>query len=477
MHTNRLQRCLLAFAGCSLLLLAAACGSTSPPTPVHSANGSATVTSSTTAGSTPTPSGKPGTPSSGGTSTLPMPPTQTSCPQPPIESGRAAVMRPLALGSHPSIAYIFNEGTVDNASFAELKRYDVTTGSKTVIVHLPKANIAEAQVSGDGQWLLFVSNMPQAAPTAGDSELQLVRMDGQGLQTLFCAPFLSIRGVQWSPDEKVVVFSILAIPGGLWVYLFNLASGTVQRELSSTDASYSYQARTWPDNTRVYVVGVPLNTPSLEESLYLLDTGKGPEQHQQDLQQVFQPTQSSYCWDFDSDYETTRLVTSSCTVSFPPGSTDRGIQQGPSSITVESITGGSAHTTFTTPTLAITQVRLLGYKSSKLLLLMENQNFGASVSVDTSQNGLWKMNTDGSGLTRLTTESAGDESNFNQFTQYPWSNVSVDGSLYALQVTDIQSKNPITNLVFGSLDGGHTTTFAFANVNAGTVEVAGWTMM
>ncbi len=476
MHTNRLQRCLLAFAGCVLLLLAAACGSTSPPAPVHSANGSATVTSSTTAGSTPTPSGKPATPVSGGTSTVRMPPTQTSCPQ-PVESGRAAVMRPLALGSHPSIAYIFNEGTADNASSAELKRYDVTTGSKTVIVHLPQTNITEAQVSGDGQWLLFVSNRPQAAPTAGDSELQLVRMDGQGLQTLFCAPFLSIRGVQWSPDEKVVVFSILAIPPGeLSVYLLNLASGAVQRELSSTDASYAYQARTWPDNTRVYVVGVSVNGPSPEESLYLLDTSKGPEQHQQDLQQVLQLTQPLYCWDFDSDYETTRLVTSSCTVSFPPGSTDRGIQQGPSSITVQSITGGSAHTTFTTPTLAITQVRLLGYKSSKLLL-MENQNFGASISVDTSQNGLWQVNTDGSGLTRLTTESAGDESNFNRFTQYPWSNVSVDGKLYALQVTNIQSKDPITNLVFGALDGGPTTTFAFAHVNAGTVEVAGWTMM
>ena len=386
-------------------------------------------------------------------------------------------MRPLALGSHPSIAYTFNQETVGNASFAELKRYDVTTGSKTVIVHLPQTSIAEAQISGDGQWLLFVSNMPQAAPTAGDSELQLVRMDGQGLQTLFCAPFLSIRGVQWSPDEKLVVFSIRAVPGELWVYLLNLVNGVVQRELSSTDVSYGYQARTWPDNTRVYVVGVPVNTPISEESLYLLDTRKGPEQHQQDLLQVLPPTRPAYCWDVDSDYETTRLVTSSCTVSFPPGSTDLGIQQGPSSITVESITGGSAHTTFTTPTLAITQVRLLGYKSSKLLLIMENQNFGASVSVDTSQNGLWKMNTDGSGLTRLTTESAGDESNFNQFTQYPWSNVSVDGSLYALQVSDIQSKNPITNLVFGSLDGGPTTTFAFANANAGTVEVAGWTLM
>src|SRR5260370_3440371 len=101
MHTNRLQRCLLAFAGCALLLLAVACGSTSPPAPVHSANGSATVTSSTTAGNTPTPPGKPATPVSGGTSTLPMPPTQTTCPA-PRESGPAAAQPPLTLGGHPS---------------------------------------------------------------------------------------------------------------------------------------------------------------------------------------------------------------------------------------------------------------------------------------------------------------------------------------------------------------------------------------
>ncbi len=144
----------------------------------------------------------------------------------------------------------------------------------------------------------------------------------------------------------------------------------------------------------------------------------------------------------NSDYEATRLVTSSCSVSFPPGAPEGGLPQGPSSISVQSITGGSAQTTFTTPKLAITQVRLLGYKSTSLLLIMENQNFGASISVDTSQNGLWEVNTDGSGLTRLTTESAGNESSLNQFTQYPWSNVSLDGKLYALQVTEIQGTDP-----------------------------------
>jgi hypothetical protein len=322
MYTNRWYRSLLAFAGCALLLLTTACGPTSPPTPVQSPQGSATVTASATAGSTPTSSSKPTTPVSGGASTVSMPATQTSCPQPQAVSGRAAVMRPLALGSHPSIAYIFNEGTADTPSIAELKRYDVTTGSKTVIVHLPQTNISSAQVSADGQWLLFVSDVFQPGPSGGVAQLQLVRMDGQGLQTLFCAPRWSVQGVQWSPDQQFIVFSTLLVPGNLRLSLLNLAMGTVQTELSSTDPSYGYLARTWPNNTWVYVVGVPVNTRSPEESLYLLDTGKGPNQNQQDLQQVLPPTQPAYCWDFDSDYEATRLVTSECTVSLVNGTED-----------------------------------------------------------------------------------------------------------------------------------------------------------
>src|SRR5260370_24540846 len=108
-------------------------------------------------------------------------------------------MSPLALGSYPSIAYIFNQGTVDNASFAELKRYDVTTGSKTVIVHLPQTNIADAQVSADGQWLFFVSN------DLVRSKLQLVRLDGQGLQTLF-RPSDIVNHEQSSLDQKLLMF-------------------------------------------------------------------------------------------------------------------------------------------------------------------------------------------------------------------------------------------------------------------------------
>ena len=165
--------------------------------------------------------------------------------------------------------------------------------------------------------------------------------------------------------------------------------------------------------------------------------------------------------------------------NFPPGSNpDRGIQQGPSAINSQAITGGIPQNIYSNQHLAVAQVRLLGYSSTSLLLTIENHNYGSNISVDTSQNGLWKMNTGGSGLRRLTTVDGNHESNLNLFSQYPWSNVSLDGALYAVQVTDIFSKaNPLTMLYYGSPGGGNPTSFAFANPTAGTVEVAGWTTM
>ena len=477
MKTSRLHRYLFVIVACSLLLLAAACGSNSPTTPVHVANGSPTATSATRSGNTSPPSGKPGTPSSGGVSTVSMPSTQTSCPQ--SSTGRPAVMQPLALGSHANIAYIFNEGTKNPLpTFGELKRYDVTTGNKTVIVHQPNTTISSAQVSADGQWLLFVSDFFETGPAEGYTQLQLVRMDGQGLQTLYCAPLMTLSGVQWSPDQKYVVFSLLFIPSELNTYLLNLATGAVQREFSPNDTNSRYFPRTWLDNTRVYLEKAFEQTQSdYPMGVYILDTKKGAEQHENDLLPVIQITQQQFCWDFDSDYAATKLITSQCTESFPNGQASEPMQVGPSNITVQSITGGAAHTTYTNSKYAITQVRMLGYTSNSMLTLIENQSPGNGPTVDTSENGLWKMNTDGSGLTRLTTESPGNQSNFNSYTQYPWSNVSFDGTMYALQSTSNSITDPITQLYYGSLSGGQPTPFASAHVKTESVDVAGWTLM
>ena len=90
-------------------------------------------------------------------------------------------MPTLALGNHQNIVYIVNEFQAQTPTFGTLKRLDIKTGAKTEIVKIAGISISDAQVSADGQWILFVS------VTTNQDKLQLVRMDGQGLQTLYCA--------------------------------------------------------------------------------------------------------------------------------------------------------------------------------------------------------------------------------------------------------------------------------------------------
>jgi len=48
--------------------------------------------------------------------------------------------------------------------------------------------IEQAQVSQDGQWVLFLSIPDPRGDSQHSAMLQLVRLDGQGLQTLYCFP-------------------------------------------------------------------------------------------------------------------------------------------------------------------------------------------------------------------------------------------------------------------------------------------------
>src|SRR5205085_1966978 len=195
----------------------AACGgsSTSPTTATHSPTPGGTVSQSPTPGTTPTATTNPAP------ATAPVPPTQTSCPA--AGTGRAAVTAPLALGSHQNIVYLVKQGPGGSTS-STLKRYDLTTGNKTVIFQESGIFITQAQISTDGQWILFL------AVTANESKLQMVRMDGQGLQTLYCAQGSGLQNVQWSSKQRFVVFNQRGtVQTG--VYLLDISSGSVQIEL------------------------------------------------------------------------------------------------------------------------------------------------------------------------------------------------------------------------------------------------------
>ena len=466
-HFLRSARNLAISSLCMFLLLLTACNSNVPSVPTGTR---ATSTSTKTALSSST-----STPSSTRTTAVAMPPTQTSCPL-PIESGRAAVMRPLTLGRDANIVYIFNQGSLtDNDGVGELKRYDVRTGSKTVIVHLTNALISAAQVSNDGQWILFLTN------TANYDELQMIRMDGQGLQTLYCMLPGSIASPQWSPDHSLIAFSVRAISSLDNVYVLNMATGRVLPEIVQlNNASTGYIPTTWSDNTRVYLKGVYSATsqcgipcPFYIDGLYLLDTAKGANQTPADLQQVVSPSMRYY-WSADSDYQTTKLLVGQSAPISRHSSIPLGVYEGPSSITASSITGGSPRHIYSS-SHAITQVRLLGYSSATLLFVIDSDRFSSDINVDTSQNGLWKINTDGSGLTRLTTNTSQMTLiTLNGFSQYPWSNISLDGSMY---VFEMQSAGTVEGtLYYGSLSGGNPVEFAIAATGY-SVAMAGWTKM
>jgi eukaryotic-like serine/threonine-protein kinase len=366
------------------------------------------------------------------------PTISTNCPAP--GTANAASMPPLTLGSHPNIVYIVNESTPFQGT---LKRDDIVTGGKVEIVKLAKTTIPEAQVSADGQWLMFV------AQVSGQNKLQLVRMDGRFLQTLYCgAP----REVQWSTDQKLALFSDSG-----HIYLLNVTNGVLQVELSFSRGT-TIHPRTWLDTTRAYVtLQLPDGPP---ESLLILDTSKGPNQSVQNLQVAFDASTSTpFCWDFDSSFDATQLFVSQCT-NGPANGPGGGPAHGPSVITVRPPTGFSYTYLYVNQAQAFTAVRAV--TSNTLLFTVGN------MSGNTSQNGLWRVGTDGSSPLHLTPSGQ-----FNQFTQFPWSNVSRDSTKYVLQIVNSSSSSTTYTLEYGSLSGGSPTVFAsITNTQLATV---GWT--
>jgi eukaryotic-like serine/threonine-protein kinase len=371
-------------------------------------------------------------------------------------------MPPMTLGGHQNIVYIVDERQGNTPTFGTLKRYDVTTGSKTEIIKIAKVSIYDAQISTDGQWILFTTT------SSAVERLQVIRVDGRDLQTLYCAPqgpggFYS---PDWSPDERLVSF-VGPYPGQLaGIYILNLQSGSVQLEAGPFNMLNS----AWLDNTHLYMM--PAGVDARTNAIFMLDLGRGANQPSSNGPvKVFQqaPPYHSYgCVDYDT-YGGSKLFISQCTADYSPGSSEIGKQQGPSTIGVQLPADTSLHTIFTSPMLAITMVRAIS--SSTLLLLVDNFGGVYNHSVDTSQNGLWKINMDGSGLTRLTAQLPSQNAPFLDpfcaFTRTPWANGSRDGSMYAIEIYNNQSNS----LLFGSLSGGPPITLPDS---AGLV---GWTTM
>jgi dipeptidyl aminopeptidase/acylaminoacyl peptidase len=290
-----------------------------------------------------------------------MPPTQTSCPL--QGQARAAVTAPLTLGSNQNIVYVYNTSTT-----AFLRRYDVTTGQKTTIVSLSSVKISDAQVSTDGQYVLFVSQV------SGHPAIQMIRMDGQGLQTLYCAypnngipP--ALNDLLWSPNQQLAVFlepDPNGGPAGPDIRLLNLTAGTVQTKVIGGMHS-QYILETWRNNTQVYFT---IYTPAIDtpqNNVYVLDLTKGTN-NTTEVAQI-----DGAGWDMNLTPDGNTLVLSQ----------DAPNSQPPSLISSQPATGGILNVIYASHVHAVTQARII---SSTTLLFILGGKFG----IDPAP-GLWKM--------------------------------------------------------------------------------------
>jgi hypothetical protein len=374
--------------------------------------------------------------------TAAMPTTQVSCPS--HGKARAAITASLNLGDHPTIVYVDNISTPSKPSGGTLHRYDTVTKQITQILKIDQSTIDEAQLSSDGRWIFFVSTV------SGNNEVQMIRLDGQGLQTLYCTKntiFNLLRSIGY---DWLVFTESDPISGDNKLKLLTITDGTLiemPKQVAVGDPI------TWDVYGRIYLIGsagtgggdIP------NENVYILDP-------QTAKLSTFIKI-SGFCWSFSQLLDTEQSFVSQCSGGGGVGTT------GPSNIST-GLEGSSIltlHTLFRSSTLAITDVRAV---STDIVLLRVD---GLSV---TSQNGLWEMKADGTHLTRIT--GINDQINLNRNTQYPWSNVSLDGTMYA-----VESRNQLgSELDIGSLLNP-TSAISFASIQdktgASELNIVGWT--
>jgi eukaryotic-like serine/threonine-protein kinase len=396
-------------------------------------------------------------------------PAATICPR--FGTARAAMMPSLHVGGQPALIYY----TGDSQGDSFIKRINVATNVTTNMLGLANANITEAQVSPDGQWLLFVIviNYPHQ-----HIELRALRVDGQYQQTLFClpataTPYASELGqFVWSPDLASVAVQGFSGPFDLpAIYVVDLKHGQVQLEIASSFSQLQqgptgshplqmelYTPLKWLDNTRLYVGGYTENNNALSQAnTYLLGTARGANQTTADLQRILSNTHvfsgPSFC-DFDSSRDAAHLYVAQCSYK-------ANVVQKQSSLTVQPATGGPAKTIFSTNSFAIIGVRVI---NSHTLLLLTDKSIGNGYSGDA----LWRINTDGTGLTQL---ASGNALTWCSYLQNNCSNISTGGQLFAYMASGGSSDL----IYYGSVADGKPR--QVVQLNSLYEAMVGWTTM
>ncbi|MBA2676781.1 MAG: hypothetical protein H0U76_00025 [Ktedonobacteraceae bacterium] len=440
------------FSACLLFLLAACSSSTATPQQ-NNPNASA-----------PTQAGKQ-TSAQSASRSVPLKAVQTDCPSSGL--ARAAVLQPFSPGTHPTLIYTSNDVSRDaSTSMGVLKRYDTVTQRASVIA-VSGHSMSDAQVSADGQWILFLSLATANKGNANsgvDTRLQLIREDGADLQTLYCVPATAtISGVHWSEDQKFILLDVLdGSANTSTLRLLTVSTGELRVELQTPVGARAYKTMLWLDSTSAYIgQGLGQEQTASQPDIYLLDVVNNKDTHGSNLKKVSAFPGSGGAMYLESSADKSRdaktLFLSHC---FP---TSTALV---SRITSQPATGGSQQDIYRNVPGCIKDLRAIS--NTKLLFTIRTSNQGFTKEI------LMLANIDGSGTTALYSNSSPHVSvQLDRHTQLPWSNVSRDGTLYAFN--EQGAMVGVSKLFIGSFSTGKI--ISLVSNPSGAVAVAGWTRM
>jgi hypothetical protein len=447
MFLLRTRQYFFVLIGLSLLLFTNACDSkttVSNPKPIVHTNSTPTTKPS------PTPTQ---------VVTQPVPPTQTDCPA--NGTARAMVTAPLAQGVDPQIVYAPVDDPAHDDGFmasSHIDRYDTVTHKNVDILDFSSPREVKNIFLGlNRQWVFIISedikSIPQVSPPP-NGDLQAVRIDGQGFQTLYCnlkAPAQSL-----SPDGHWLVFDSFSVqyPGSPDdIKVLDTTTGNVQSTVTipeqNTPPYNDPVPFLWISNTQIYLSD---NNRSTLTNTYLLDVTQVKNQTLSALPLVTDQKYISAATN-GSDLYLDQQWCQNQSISYCT-STNPFVK---STMLQMPAKGGAAQTVYENPDFAIDQVYLIG--SHSLLFLGNNSSSPTSLE-------FWTINTDGSNVRKLTSVMLTqplnvltvayvslDETQF--LVQGLQMNTNTDAQTYIVSLQD-GSLSPLPDTLYGSISGGWT---------------------
>jgi len=238
--------------------------------------------------------------------------------------------------------------------------------------------------------------------------------------------------------------------------LLNLGNGSVQT-IAQSGEHVAIQLEAWLGNTQVYytIYAPPMTT--FYNNVYALNVTAPADKNSTEIAPI-----AGNLWDMDLTPDNRTLILSQCADVLYQGTNGQQNQpQPPSLITAQPAGGGTLRPIYVSHVHAVVQTRL---SNQAVLFVIEDFTY-----VVGPQDGLWKINLDGTGLTQLVhghTVLAG--------TRTTWANVSRDGTFYAAVNNTVQGAGVSTEVYVGPLNGGTPKRFIATN---DTIAIAGWTTL